>query len=254
MTDVSAELVRFALPDGDGRDAAPEELRAAVPGLPDAAAATGPAATAAPVSPAPVSPAAGLEGQLAALRSAYPPGDPRARALDSAAALAGSGTHPLLAAVAAVARVRGGERAAGAAVLGCEVACRLARSLGVRPEALAVVGAALAGSTERRGGLHALGLAATQATTVNADTADAGDRDGITALSAAFAAADGIEAALLGGRGFTAPPEPLEGRRGLLALLAPGAEAPELLRDLGTVWHAETVLRPAGVPADGPRR
>lgn len=236
MTDVSAELVRFALSGGGARGTAPEELRSAVPGLPGAA--------------APSALAPGMDGHLAALRSAYPPGDPRADALDSAAALAGSGTHPLLAATAAVARVRNGERAAEAAVLGCEVACRLARSLGVRPEALAVVGAALAGSTREEGGLRALGLAATQATTVTVNVEPA-ERDGITALSAAFAAADGIEAALLGDRGFTAPPQPLEGRRGLLALLAPEAEGPELLRDLGTRWHAETVLRPAGVAADG---
>jgi 2-methylcitrate dehydratase PrpD len=174
------------------------------------------------------------------MRSGYPQKDLRADVLDAAAGLTRSGMHPLVAATAAVAGLRNGTRAEEATVLGCEIACRLAASLDVRPDALAVVGAALAGSTEPVGGLHALGLAATQTTTVGGSSED--DEEEIAALRAAFAAADGAEAALLGERGFTAPRQPLEGRRGLLALLAPEADPQELVRDLGTRWFAEAVI------------
>ncbi|OEU85397.1 MmgE/PrpD family protein [Streptomyces abyssalis] len=138
-----------------------------------------------------------------------------------------------------VAAVRNGERVEEATVLGCEVAFRLAAVLGVRPETLSVLAAALAGSTEPAGALRALGLAATQSTTVDGNP---GEEKEITVLRTALAAADGAEAALLGERGFTAPGQPVEGRRGLLALLAPGADPQELVRDLGTRWHAEAVV------------
>lgn len=216
-TDVSGSLVRFAL---SGGSPVPDGLRSAVSGLP---------------APSP----AAQDEHLAALRSAYPQGDLRAQVLDTAAGLTCSGVHPLVAAIAAVAGLRNAARAEEATVLGCEVACRLAASLDVRPDALSVVGAALAGSTDPVGGLHALGLAATQTTTVGGSS---DEQKETAALRAAFAAADGAEAALLGERGFTAPRQPLEGRRGLLALLAPAADAQELVRGLGTRWFAEAVL------------
>ena len=109
MTDVSGSLVRFAL---SGESPVPEALRAAVP------------ATAAEA------PAPARDEHVAALRSVYPEGGLRAQALEAAAALVRSGHHPLVAATAAVARLRNGARAQEATVLGCEIACRLAAALG----------------------------------------------------------------------------------------------------------------------------
>ncbi len=222
MTDVSASLVQFSL---SGGSSIPDGLRSAVSDLP-------------------VASSAGEDGHLAAVRSAYPEGDVRADILESAAGLARSGVHPLLAATASVARLRNDARAVEATVLGCEVACRLAALLDVRPDALSVVGAALAGSTDPAGALHALGLAATQTTTVSGSSGEGAEgQEEVAALRTAFAAADGLEAALLGERGFTAPEAPVEGRRGLLALLAPAVDAQELVSELGTRWHAEAVLK-----------
>ncbi|NLU72238.1 MmgE/PrpD family protein [Streptomyces sp. HNM0575] len=239
MADVSASLVRFAVTTGQP---VPDGLRSAVHGLhaPPPGTASGTTDTPSPAATSAPADGTGLEKCLAALRSAYPPEDARTYVLEAAAALTHSGVHPLVAATAAVAANRNAARAAEATVLGCEVACRLAASLGVRPDALAVVGAALAGSTAPTSGLHALGLAATQSTTVSAGD---DERDEVTALRAALAAADGLEAALLGERGLTAPPHPLEGRRGLLALLSPEAEPRALTDNLGTRWLAEDVLR-----------
>ncbi|MGP4019044.1 MmgE/PrpD family protein [Saccharopolyspora sp. 5N708] len=216
MTDISGSLVRFALAE---HPVVPTELRAAVPDF----------AVAHP---------ARRDGHLAALRATHSDDDLRMRALDAAAGLAYSGVHALVAATAAVAGLRHAENADRATVLGCEVACRLAAALGAPPEELAVIGAALAGSLDPTAGGHALGLAATQVTTVSGG----GNEPEISALHAAFAAADGIEAALLGERGFTAPPHPIEGRRGMLALLAPTANGEDLVRDLGKRWFAEEVL------------
>ncbi|QPP06838.1 MmgE/PrpD family protein [Streptomyces bathyalis] len=218
MTQVSGSLVRFAL---SAEPSVPDGLRAAVPD---------PAAAASPPT---------KEEHVAALRSAYPDGDPRADALEAATALVHAGHHPLVAATAAAARHRNGARAEEAAVLGCEIACRMAAALGVRPDELSVVGAALAASTAPAGGLYALGLAATQVTSA---TGSSDEPREVTALRTGLAAADGVEAALLGDRGFTAPEAPVEGRRGLLALLAPDADAQELVRDLGTRWYAEAVV------------
>ncbi|MCI2416399.1 MmgE/PrpD family protein [Saccharopolyspora sp. K220] len=215
MTDISGSLVRFVLAENP---AIPVELRTAVADF----------AMAYPAQ---------HDEHLAALRSTHPEDDLRMRALDAAAGLAYSGVHTLVAATAAVAGIRHAANADRATVLGCEVACRLAAALGARPEALAVVGAALAGSTEPVAARHALGLAATQVTTVSGS-----EEPETTALRAAFAAADGIEAAMLGERGFTAPAQPIEGRRGLLALLAPSADGETLLHDLGKRWFAAEVL------------
>jgi 2-methylcitrate dehydratase PrpD len=217
MTHISGSLVRFAL---SGDPSVPDRLRAAVSDL------TG---VAAPYE------------YLDALRSAYPEGDLRVRALENAAGLAHAGVRPLVAATAAVARIRQDTNAECVVVRGCEVACRLAAALNVDPDDLPVVSAALAGSVEYDAGLHALGLAAAQVTAVRG----ASEGHDATVLRTALAAVDGIEAALLGERGFTAPQRPIEGRRGVLALLAPEAEAEELLRDLGTRWLAEETLLPS---------
>ena len=64
--------------------------------------------------------------------------------------------------------------------------------------------------------LAALALACTQATGI--------DPGGESRIRFGKAAADGVEAALLAEAGFTAPEAPIEGRRGLTALTAPGAD------------------------------
>ncbi|RZU34155.1 MmgE/PrpD family protein [Blastococcus saxobsidens] len=81
---------------------------------------------------------------------------------------------------------------------------------------------------------HALALAATQAA---GHTQQLGTMT--KSLHPGKAAADGVEAALLAAAGFTGPDEPIEGRRGLAALMAPEVELEEMLRDLGSVWELE---------------
>lgn len=81
---------------------------------------------------------------------------------------------------------------------------------------------------------HALALAATQAA---GHTQQLGTMT--KSLHPGKAAADGVEAALLAQAGFTGPDEPIEGRRGLAALMAPDVDLDEMLRDLGTVWELE---------------
>ncbi|WP_197383368.1 MmgE/PrpD family protein [Mycolicibacterium mengxianglii] len=68
---------------------------------------------------------------------------------------------------------------------------------------------------------HLLGLCATQATGLRSlDNTEAGARQ------VAKAASDAVEAALLVSNGFTSSADGLTGRRGLFALMAPGATAP----------------------------
>lgn len=68
---------------------------------------------------------------------------------------------------------------------------------------------------------HLLGLCATQATGLRSlDDTEAGT------LQVAKAAADAVEAALLVSNGFTSSADGLTGRRGLFALMAPGAAPP----------------------------
>jgi len=81
---------------------------------------------------------------------------------------------------------------------------------------------------------HALGLAATQA---SGHTQQLGAM--AKSLHPGRAAADGVEAALLARAGATGPALPLEGPRGLAALMAPDPDLDEALRDLGEVWEVE---------------
>ena len=53
------------------------------------------------------------------------------------------------------------------------------------------------------------------------------------------AAADGLEAALLAARGFTAPTEPLVGRRGFATISAPRVDLDRMLDGLGHDWEIE---------------
>jgi 2-methylcitrate dehydratase PrpD len=53
------------------------------------------------------------------------------------------------------------------------------------------------------------------------------------------AAADGVEAALLAGRGFTGPEAPIEGRRGFAETAAPVTDYDAMLDGLGATWEVE---------------
>lgn len=147
--------------------------------------------------------------------------DERERAGAVAARLVESG-HPVTTAAAAAA-VPGGElsgvdaeRAVGTALA---VASRLATRLDVPVHRLPVLAATVTATLARRlpagAALAALGLAATQTTTV-AGTATGGTID---ARRARHAACDGVEAVTLARHGLTAPRNPFTGRRGLLSLL-----------------------------------
>jgi 2-methylcitrate dehydratase PrpD len=86
----------------------------------------------------------------------------------------------------------------------------------------------LLGLDERRI-LVAIGLAAARA-------AGARETHGTMAknLVTGFAAEEGLMAAFLAARGIDGPEAPLEGKRGLAALLAPGADLAPLTEELGT--------------------
>lgn len=78
---------------------------------------------------------------------------------------------------------------------------------------------------------HALGLAATQAAGLGvAEPAAAGD------AARGKAAFDALEGAALARAGFTSAPASIEGRRGLIALMARGDTAASLIDGLGTRW------------------
>ena len=81
---------------------------------------------------------------------------------------------------------------------------------------------------------HALALAATQA---------AGHTEQLGTMTKSMhpgkAGADGLEAALLARSGFAGPSAPVEGPRGLAALMAPEVDLDEALRGLGTAWEVE---------------
>jgi 2-methylcitrate dehydratase PrpD len=124
------------------------------------------------------------------------------------------------------------DRAVRAIALGYEVATRVAAALGaahtargwdVRATAGAIGATAAAGSLcdlDEHALRDALGLCATQAAgLISSAGTDA------EAVQLGKAAANAVEAALLAGCGFTSSAEPLEGRRGLFALMSAGAEA-----------------------------
>lgn len=133
-----------------------------------------------------------------------------------------------------------------AALIGCEVACRLGNAVSPGHYArgwhitatCGVVGAAAAAGrllrldATRMG--HALGIAATQA---SGFTEMLG---GMTkSLSIARAARDGLVAARLAEGGFTASLRALEAPRGFGAVLGPAFDADRLLAGLGRHWETE---------------
>jgi hypothetical protein len=134
-------------------------------------------------------------------------------------------------------------RIADAIAIGLEVSARVHAALGPShlaagwcPDSTAgVVGAGAAAG--RALGLspqqlaHALGICATQAAGL---ATAAGTPAGH--LQEGKAAANGVEAAFLAEAGFTSSTAPLEGRRGLLALMSSGGASAALAADLGEVW------------------
>ena len=155
---------------------------------------------------------------------------------------------PVVPAALAVAELRGlsGQDVLTAVVVGVEVASRVGNGLGTPhfdrgwhvTGTMGHLGAALAAG--RLLGLdpermrHALALAATQA---------AGHTEQLGSMTKSLhpgkAAADGVEAALLAAGGFTGPAGAIEGRRGLAALMAPGVDLDEVVRDLGSAWETD---------------
>jgi 2-methylcitrate dehydratase PrpD len=181
--------------------------------------------------------------------AAYPIGrSERVGAID-AALLGGiaAGSVDSLATPVACAALAAGEaaNAAGAAVLdaivvGCEVAVRLAASLGASHVArgwdvdgtCGRIGAAVAASrafalnAERT--RNALGIAATDAGGLRIAHGTQ-----LAAYVRGAAAADGVEAALLARFGFTGAPQSIDGRRGLAALMSGTFDAAAIADGLG---------------------
>jgi 2-methylcitrate dehydratase PrpD len=112
------------------------------------------------------------------------------------------------------------------------------------------VGAAVAASrTLRRSPedhLAAVAFAATQAAGFAIGTGVS-----VPALVAGRAAHDGVEAAVVAAVGLIGDPLPLEGRRGLLALVSDGADVSELAADVGGAWRAALLsLNDGSAPDD----
>ncbi|MQA81180.1 MAG: MmgE/PrpD family protein [Streptosporangiales bacterium] len=155
-------------------------------------------------------------------------------------------TVPLYASSLALAQWRGltGSEVVRAHALGYEVGARV--SLALYPThydigwhmtgttgtlAAASASAVLAGLTPGEV-VYALGLASTQAS---------GHREHFGSMTKSFhsgrAAADGLTSALLAGHGYTTAPDPIQGRRGLLAVTATDADAGRLTDALGERWE-----------------
>jgi 2-methylcitrate dehydratase PrpD len=171
---------------------------------------------------------AGADSRAAMALRTIAPGtqDPQWQAWINATAAMAAEHRPAWVAVCAVATALGQEAddTADAMAIGYEVADRLVRDLAGAAEAgwsaSAVADRIGAGAAAARAlrlpaaaARNAVGLCATQA----ADLAKA--EGAASELQAGKAAADAIEAAFLSRCGFTSPPQSLEGRRGLFALL-----------------------------------
>lgn len=140
-------------------------------------------------------------------------------------------------------RQSGGRDVAHAFVLGVEVACRVAAALGDDhyrrgwhvTATCGVLGAAAAcakllGLDAERTAM-ALGIAATSAAGLVEMFGSAAK-----SLNMGFAARNGVQSALLAQAGFTAASQPLEGRRGLLAVLGEHSNPDAIVASLGTRW------------------
>lgn len=164
------------------------------------------------------------------LRTVLHPGAPVVPAALAAAELAGASGRQVLEGVAA----------------GVEVASRVGNGLGpghfdrgwhvtgtVGHLGAAVAAGRVLGLTEEQL-LTALAVAATQA---------AGHTEQLGSMTKALhpgkAAADGLQAALLARSGLGAPHRPLEGPRGMAALMSPGLDVEEALTGLGEKWELE---------------
>lgn len=142
-------------------------------------------------------------------------------------------------------------------VAGLEVAARIAGALGASHTergwrvagTAGRVGAAVAASrTLRRSSedhLAAIAFAATQAAGFAIGTGVS-----VPALVAGRAANDAVESAVVAAAGLIGDPLPLEGRRGLLALVSDAADTSALASDLGLSWAAQRSLPNDGAPHD----
>lgn len=142
-------------------------------------------------------------------------------------------------------------------VAGLEIAARIADALGTSHTergwrvagTAGRVGAAVAASrTLRRSSeehLVAIAFAATQAAGFAI-----GSGVSVPALVAGRAANDGVESAVVAAAGLIGDPLPLEGRRGLLALVSDSADTSKLAADLGAVWQAQLHRPNDGAPHD----
>ena len=133
---------------------------------------------------------------------------------------------------------------------GVEVALRMDLALGARHRergwdivgsagrigATAAVCAVFQLSPERA--CHALGYASTASAGLEVAGLD------LRALNAGKVAADSLEAVELARHGLIGPPEPLEGRRGLFALVAPEGDFAKVTGGLGTSWQPGMSLSP----------
>lgn len=137
-----------------------------------------------------------------------------------------------------------------AVAIGSEIGLRTAAALGAQHVSR---GWDLVGSAGRIGATVAvskvLGLSASKihnalgfASTMSAGILMGGET--LSALSAGKAAADALEAATLGMNGLIGPPAPLEGRRGLFALVSPGSDPSRLVEGLGQHWEHHLLLAP----------
>lgn len=155
-------------------------------------------------------------------------------------------TGPLMAAGLPIAEWKtcSGQELIAAHVVGFEVAARA--SLAIYPEhydrgwhmtgTTGTLGAAVSAGRllqlESGRMMHAVGIAATQA---------AGHREQFGAMTKSLhsgkAASNGVLAALLALRGYTAADESLEGRRGMFHVMSTHTDVKELTDDLGTRWE-----------------
>ena len=146
-----------------------------------------------------------------------------------------------------------GERLLLALIAGYEMLNRLGLAMGVKPSQVGwhktavagPVGAAVAASVamkldaERM--MNGVGLACATASGTKAFAA--GEGGGMEKrMQAGHAACSGVRAAQLAGRGFTAPPRAVDGRFGLLDVMAGASAQPKLLSsELGERWAIEHV-------------
>ena len=171
---------------------------------------------------------------------------------------------PVVAAAIAVAETLGatGAELLSAVAIGAEVTARLQDGLGPSVSAkgwdeTAALGGLGAGVAAGR--LLGLGEASLTVAIGIASTRAAGLRSAAGTDVAAFqvgkAAADGIEAAQMAGRGFTAPSTSIEGRRGLGHLLAERPPYHAIIAGLGDAWRipqAAASTNADRLPADPP--